>query len=210
MNIFSKLLIPLAGFDALQQRCHLAAIIGLLSHWLYFIHGFKDMEALRIVLSFAFVQCILVAFMLFEHGISLTAFISVASVDVAYLTALYSSMAIYRTSLHRLRRFPGPMLAKLTKLYGLYMSKDSHYTDRVHAVHQKYGEIVRVGPNELSITCVEALSAAHGPQSKCQKGTLYMSLHLDGVHNVANIQDKSLHKIRRRVWDHAFTAKGEI
>ena len=62
MDIFSKLLFPLAGFDALQRQCLLAATSGVLSHVLYFIHGFRDNQALRIVLSFTLAQCILVTF----------------------------------------------------------------------------------------------------------------------------------------------------
>ena len=167
------------------------------------------MQALRIVFLFALAQCILAAFMVFEYGITITTILHMTGVNVTYLTALSASIAIYRVFFHRLRQFPGPMGAKITKLYGVYMSRDSRYIDGLHALHQKYGDIVRIGPNELSTARVEFLSAVHGPQSKCQKGTVYWPLHYKGVHNVAATGDKQLHKIRRNVWDRAFTAKGE-
>lgn len=209
MDIFNKFLRPLIGSGSLQRQCFLSAATGVLSHLLYFIHGFKDDEALKIVLSLGFVQGILVTSKVVQRGINLSTFISIAGIDLSFFTALFTSISIYRLFFHRLRAFPGPPVAKLTKLYGLYMSTTSHYTDSLVALHEKYGEIVRVGPNELSIANAEVLSAAHGAQSKCRKGTIYTSLHYKGVHNVATISDKGLHRTRRRVWDQAFSTKGE-
>lgn len=65
---------------------------------------------------------------------------------VQCLGFLMLSIAGYRVSpLHPLWSFPGPTLAKITKLYGMWLS----WTGRQHLViqdlHTKFGSFVRVG-----------------------------------------------------------------
>ncbi|KIW26376.1 uncharacterized protein PV07_09476 [Cladophialophora immunda] len=60
---------------------------------------------------------------------------------------------IYRLTLHPLARFPGPKIAAITNLYAVnhdLISKDS-LVKHLKALHDKYGPIVRVRPNELHI-----------------------------------------------------------
>ncbi|KIX97850.1 uncharacterized protein Z520_06628 [Fonsecaea multimorphosa CBS 102226] len=60
---------------------------------------------------------------------------------------------IYRLTLHPLARFPGPKLAAITNLYAVnhdLITKDS-LVKHLKALHDKYGPIVRVRPNELHI-----------------------------------------------------------
>ncbi|EXJ53757.1 uncharacterized protein A1O5_13006 [Cladophialophora psammophila CBS 110553] len=61
--------------------------------------------------------------------------------------------AVYRLTLHPLARFPGPKIAAVTNLYAVnrdLVSKDS-LVKHLKALHDKYGPIVRVRPNELHI-----------------------------------------------------------
>ena len=197
-----------SGYDALLLECLFAAAFGISSHLFYFIHGIRDMQAISILLSFSLVQLILTALVAVIHGITIEALKHIISIDTAYLTALFSSITIYRLAFHRTRHIPGPFWAKVSKAYGLWMARNTHYTDSLQALHNKYGDIVRIGPNEVSIAHVEALSAVHGPQSRCRKGTLYWCIHYKGVQNVSNIADKTTHKARRSVWDQALTAEG--
>jgi hypothetical protein len=196
------------GSNGLLLECLAAAVMGISSHLLYFIHGIRDMQAIPIVLFFSLVQLILTGLLLSVHGITLEALAHLTSIDIAYISALSSSIVIYRLAFHRTRHIPGPFWAKISKTYGLWMARNTHYTDSLQALHKQYGDIVRIGPNEISIARVEALSAVHGPQSRCRKGTLYWCIHYKGVQNVSNIDDKALHKARRSIWDQALTAEG--
>ncbi|KAI0034107.1 cytochrome P450 [Vararia minispora EC-137] len=64
--------------------------------------------------------------------------------------ALYTTL--YRISpLHPLSSYPGPFLARVSKVHTVYIvlqGKQHLYYKRLHSI---YGNVVRVGPNELSI-----------------------------------------------------------
>ena len=49
----------------------------------------------------------------------------------------------------KLRRFPGPFVAKITSLWQLWDQYKNIDADPVRHLHDKYGKIVRVAPNKL-------------------------------------------------------------
>ncbi len=57
-----------------------------------------------------------------------------------------------------LRQFPGPLLAKLSNawLYAITFSGQRAFI--IHSLHQRYGPVIRVAPNELSFA---SAAAAH-------------------------------------------------
>lgn len=63
-----------------------------------------------------------------------------------------------------------------------------------------------LGPNELTIFKPEAVPALDGPGTKCTK-TLWYDVLYPRV-SVATTRDKSIHKKRRQIWDHAFSVQG--
>ncbi|OQV00811.1 hypothetical protein CLAIMM_06259 [Cladophialophora immunda] len=92
-----------------------------------------------------------------------------------YLTTLGLSISIYRLSfLHPLSKFPGPWYAKLTKWTGVYHSWTGYLHVWLPSLHAKYGDIVRIGPNELSFADAGAVKYLHGPQgARLTKGPYY-------------------------------------
>lgn len=56
---------------------------------------------------------------------------------------------IYQCFYSPLARFPGPFLAKLSKVWRAYSTaRGQSHRDLVN-LHRKYGNVVRIGPNEL-------------------------------------------------------------
>lgn len=207
------------------SNCAVAATCGFLSHWIYFIHGEKDGKALRIIIAYLNCEVILSAYLLYTIGISKTYWASAIAINLYYFGALFSSIVTYRLAFHRLRHFPGPLGAKITKGYGLWMARNVKYIDELCNLHEAYGDIVRTGmflnfngrmgterfptgPNEISIRRVSALVAVNGPGNKCGKGSTYEPLHEHGQYALAVTRDKAHHKHRRQVWDRAFSTKG--
>lgn len=63
----------------------------------------------------------------------------------SYLLGLFGSITGYRLFFHPLKKFPGPLLAKFSKLWHVYQNMDSRNHKTLGTLHQKYGNVFRVG-----------------------------------------------------------------
>jgi hypothetical protein len=68
--------------------------------------------------------------------------------------------SIYRIKFHPLAKFPGPRLAALTSMYaGLYdLPHGSSLCKELPAMHDKYGPIIRIMPNQLHIRDMDSFN----------------------------------------------------
>ncbi|KAF2425829.1 hypothetical protein EJ08DRAFT_551342, partial [Tothia fuscella] len=65
-----------------------------------------------------------------------------------------STLAIYRIYLHPLSKFPGPKFTAIKTWYeGYYdvIKSKGRFIWELARLHEQYGPIVRIGPNELHI-----------------------------------------------------------
>jgi cytochrome P450 len=185
-----------------------SALLGVISHLTYFIHGEHHSEAPAIaLLGVVTPVSIFATFLILAEAAPVQAAWSTAVVCGSYVSALWASMIIYRVFFHRLRNFPGPPLAKVSKLYHLVqlVQNKSHNHYLVTEWHQQYGPFVRTGPEELSIAHPAGPMAIQGPNSKCIKSSWYdggkprKSLH--------SVRDPAEHSWRRKVWEPGFSIK---
>ncbi|OAL33539.1 hypothetical protein AYO20_07225 [Fonsecaea nubica] len=182
-----------------------AVTTGLLSHAIY-----KRREP--DVVSFLRQFLLLVAAALGWTASSQTAFdpLSIIAATLLFATVnlftLGLSISIYRLFLHPLRKFPGPWAAKLTKLEGVYYALPGKFHDHMQEIHDKYGDVVRIGPNELSFRSASAVKHLVG---KVNKGAYFeTSVYTEGEGVPINaLVDFEEHKQRRRLWDSAFNQK---
>jgi hypothetical protein len=124
----------------------------------------------------------------------------------SFLLGMTSSILIYRGFFHRLNRFPGPFVARLSNVYASWLAiKEEHMYLEVQKLHRKYGDIVRIGPQELSIATPSAFRILHANNSPISKGPFY-NVARPWVNLLADRNKKS-HAHRRKTWDKAFTAK---
>jgi hypothetical protein len=63
-----------------------------------------------------------------------------------YLTR---TQVIYAFVLSSFRAIPGPFLAKLTSKWILLVDLAGNRAMTIHALHQKHGPVVQLGPNEV-------------------------------------------------------------
>ncbi|KAI9445852.1 hypothetical protein BJY52DRAFT_395640 [Lactarius psammicola] len=71
---------------------------------------------------------------------------------VAYGSAVISFTLMYRLSpFHPLAKYPGPAIAKTSKLWAAHLCAVGDMHRYFKSLHERYGDVVRVGPNELSI-----------------------------------------------------------
>lgn len=73
----------------------------------------------------------------------------------------------------KLRDVPGPFIAKFTDLWRLLVvwRRDSH--DRYLELHNKYGDLVRIGPNCVSISKPDMIQSIYGIQKGYVKSDFY-------------------------------------
>jgi cytochrome P450 len=78
----------------------------------------------------------------------------------------------------------------------------------IQEFHQKYGEMVRVGPNEIS--CINAQAwhdiYGHGSDRNFPKNPLWMSRKSNTANSILSANDTDHHRIRRLI-SHAFSEK---
>lgn len=149
----------------------LSAAAGVVSHLTYFIRGEHMLTAYILVLAALFTPPTAVALLTTLAGLPLPDAVRLTAVSYgAYMTALFTSILLYRAFFHPLRHFPGPKLARLSQFYHFFhiRAKVDNYRhlDRLHA---EYGEYVRVGPNLLSISDPDMIEVIFHPQSNFNK-----------------------------------------
>jgi hypothetical protein len=71
----------------------------------------------------------------------------------------------------------------------------------VHALHKKYGPVVRLAPNELSFSALPCISAIYGSGSTCIKSPAYDNFGREGMFQM---QEPERHRRRQKRIAHIF------
>ncbi|KAH6843376.1 cytochrome P450 monooxygenase-like protein [Chaetomium sp. MPI-CAGE-AT-0009] len=182
----------------------LAAASGVLTHLAVFRRGEWDVASPSV---FVFYTTVFAAASLASYSSFISTPLSViAQMAGSHVAMLYTSVLVYRAFFHRLSKYPGPFLARLTNFYITALSmKRLHLFKEVQKLHEQYGDYVRLGPSEISIASPEAVKALYGTHSPVTKGPWYTLLEPRVPLFMA--RDKQEHARRRKVWDLGFTTK---
>ncbi|KAI0690887.1 high nitrogen upregulated cytochrome P450 monooxygenase 2, partial [Cerioporus squamosus] len=133
------------------------------------------------------------------HNALLTTFVNAL---LSYLAALATCVVVYRLSpLHPLARYPGPLWRRVSMIGPAAVATKGNRHRMFADMHRKYGDVVRTGPNELSIadtSFVEPLLGASGlPKGPNHTGGAMSDVHVGLVGTI----DIPLHLQRRRPWN---------
>ncbi|EGO02738.1 hypothetical protein SERLA73DRAFT_176085 [Serpula lacrymans var. lacrymans S7.3] len=111
----------------------------------------------------------------------------------------------YRVSpFHPLAAFPGPTLHKLSDLVMMYTVSTGYRYLELSALHQQYGDFVRIGPNKLSIL-------SHSIQHQVYKSSRSLDKSLscpvpdDDIQGLFFQTSREAHGIGRSIWAPAFS-----
>ncbi|KAH7169911.1 cytochrome P450 [Dactylonectria macrodidyma] len=113
-------------------------------------------------------------------------------------------LIVYYHYLHPLSKYPGPFSASFTNLWKVQQLWSLHMPDTLVKLHEKHGDVVRIGPNQLSFRQGGAVpriykAGRHLPKTKFYDGFTSFNPNLFGT------QDESIHSLRRRQMAHAFS-----
>ncbi|KAI0337448.1 cytochrome P450 [Trametopsis cervina] len=172
---------------------------GLAAHWVF--RRWEPMEFLPVGVLLLGIPSVVSTLFVQHYGIILGNLLSFT----IYYTTLLTSIALYRISpFHPLAKYPGPPLARLS---GFYMASIALRGKRhlyLQSLHDKYGDFVRIGPNELNIRDSSAIGPLLGPNGM-PKGPGMMGMMQHQTTPLIAFADPVEHARRRKPWNRAFS-----
>ena len=121
---------------------------GVVAHLSLFIHGEWHIHAPVLLVVHVFMSLLpLILNTIYKKYDSKTVLQATALFGLSYYTALFTSIAVYRLFFHRLARagFPGPVWARLTKIWHVWGVRGSQNHLFLADLHRKYGDFIRTG-----------------------------------------------------------------
>ncbi|PYI05337.1 cytochrome P450 [Aspergillus sclerotiicarbonarius CBS 121057] len=141
---------------------------------------------------------------------------------VLVLSLSAASHCIYQIYFHPLAKYPGPLLAKFTFARAAYYAWKGNIHLDMWRCHQKYGPIVRYGPDHVLFNTASGLRGEHMRGSPCVKSRHTKIIDIYGMGqntwkhrhyaafnrrsaNLVTMYDKKEHARRRRLIGPAFS-----
>ena len=113
---------------------------------------------------------------------------------VLYICIIY----LNRTFLHPLAKIPGPLVARYTSLWQIYHSYMGDECTVVQKLHDRYGKVVRIGPNLIDIADGAALGPIYADKGGFQKPSVYHNAYVDGLATVFSTTDPAYRATRAK------------
>ncbi|KAI0411865.1 cytochrome P450 [Xylaria grammica] len=118
---------------------------------------------------------------------------------VSFIVIYFVLLGTYRILFHPLRHYPGPLLAKLSGLYGVFYACRTDLHRQTLKDHSRFGPIIRQGPNKLVFNSTRALHDIYLSNRITKSQSYLISQRAPGVYGVFNAVDKQLHQTKRKL-----------
>ncbi|KAF2645032.1 cytochrome P450 [Massarina eburnea CBS 473.64] len=97
--------------------------------------------------------------------------VKIVAALVTILVIHWAFRAIYRLYFHPLARFPGPKLHAATRIPQHIGTWNGETHKRIARIHEQYGPVVRIAPDELSFIDAQAWKDVYGHGTKGTRGS---------------------------------------
>lgn len=87
----------------------------------------------------------------------------------AALVIIYVAQIVYYLFVHPLHKIPGPFLARFSGIWRNVRYFRSTWHNDILELHEIYGPVVRIAPNEISFVDVKALPILYGHGTTARK-----------------------------------------
>ena len=108
------------------------------------------------------------------------------------------SVAVYRLYFHPLAHIPGPLRAKLSSLWLYSLSYHGTEATIIDKLHQQYGPVVRIAPNEVDISDGAAINTIYVKSGGFSKNQCYVNFDIDDFHTLFSALDSSHRAMRSK------------
>ncbi|KAJ5729232.1 uncharacterized protein N7483_003740 [Penicillium malachiteum] len=132
-----------------------------------------------------------------SHDFQLSVYLGI----VFLIWSVYFIVKILRSPL---RRIPGPFSSKFTRLPLQLATSRGAQLYYIHRLHQTYGHIVRISPNEVSVSSMADIREIHRIGSGFLK-TEWYDVFTRGLIGVFNMRDPKEHAQRRKLFARPFS-----
>ncbi|GLB11388.1 hypothetical protein AtubIFM57258_008256 [Aspergillus tubingensis] len=132
--------------------------------------------------------------------------VALCAVTVVVIWVLQITYKFLRSPL---RHIPGPLYTRATRLplkLSIVTGKRIYF---IHDLHQKYGPVVRIAPDEVSISSLPEFKEIHRVGSAFLKTPWYQKFSWDRNPGVFTMRDPKEHAARRKLFARAFS-KSEL
>ncbi|SPQ20714.1 f3decbc3-5019-46e8-b3ad-4407bd8b343f [Thermothielavioides terrestris] len=89
------------------------------------------------------------------------------------------ALVVYRLWFHPLARIPGPRLAAISNAWQAFYVRNGRSRDLGKTLHQTYGPVVRVGPDEVWFNSAEAFKQIYRAGNGYEKSDFYLATALN-------------------------------
>ncbi|KAI2479354.1 CypX Cytochrome P450 [Pyrenophora tritici-repentis] len=104
-----------------------------------------------------------------------------------------------------LAKLPGPWYSKYTNLVLRYQTLSGKRIFYVDKLHQRYGGIVRIAPNEAAVTDIAGVTQIHKISTGFLKSDFYTGLTSTDTPGIFAMRDPHAHAARRKLFARAFS-----
>lgn len=104
-----------------------------------------------------------------------------------------------------LRNVPGPFWSRFTRLPLKKAIIGGRRIFFIHDLHQQYGDIVRIAPDEVSVSDMDGFKKIHAVSATFNKADWYEKLTIFPRHSVFTMMTKETHAARRKLFARGFS-----
>lgn len=137
---------------------------------------------------------------------------NIALLGIAFILVYVTVGVIYRLYFHPLARFPGPKLHAISSFPSVFSLLRGRLPLENKLLHDKYGSVVRVSPNELAFNSVQAWEDIYGFKTGGRQNMHKDPIHVGSVDplpgaTTLTMADDQNHTRQRRALAHSFSER---
>lgn len=121
------------------------------------------------------------------------------STCVAVLATAATAYVLYFRFAHPLASIPGPFAASLSRLWLVKHVWNADMAWTIMDLHEKYGPLIRTGPNEVSVSDVATVKQIYGAGSRFTKSPWYFVWQGRRKFDLFPERDESIHSKQERL-----------